>query len=210
MGSTLGNQPAWFVKTKEMAAFDRYFSLIDVNKRGLLTRYRETLERFEARTEHYFREPAALATQWSGPTMRAQVSASIDQHFTGDWVHELFAEDPSEYGELGGRFWPQVASAKVIDGLRRGVSTAIYKALGDTELQRRGLSEADRNELWAQERDQGIDIDDGPLPITMNWLAAEGREDDFFEVGVLRGPTVVSLLIVTPRPASGDSAGAEA
>jgi hypothetical protein len=38
----------------------------------------------------------------------------------------------------------------------------------------------------------------------MNWLAAEGRADDFFEVGVLRGPTVVSLLIVTPRPAGSE------
>jgi hypothetical protein len=204
MGSTLGDRAAWFVKTKEMAAFDRYFSLADVNARGLRDRYRTTLDRFEERSEHYFREPAALAHQWSGPSMRAQVSASIDQHFAGDWVHESFTENPSEYGGMGGKFWPNVASAKVIEGLRDGVTTAIYKALGDKELQRRGMSEGERAALWAEEREQGIEIDDGPLPITMNWLAAEGRADDFFEVGVLRGPTVVSLLIVTPRPAGSE------
>ena len=200
MGSTLGNRADWLVKTKEMAAFDRYFSLLDVNAFGLLNRYRQTLERFEARTEHYFRDPDALTTQWAGPTMRTQVSASIDEHFRGDWVHEQFAENPAEYGDVGGSFWPQVASARVIDGLRVGVTSAIHKAMGDDALARLDLTDEYRDELWAPERDQGIAVEDGPLPITMSWLVAASRDDDFFEVGVLRGPTVVSLVIATPQP----------
>ena len=35
----MGSMPHWFAKTKEMAAFDRYFSTTDVDDKGLLDRY---------------------------------------------------------------------------------------------------------------------------------------------------------------------------
>ncbi len=206
MGATLGDRAAWFVKTKEMAAFDRYFSLTDIDERELLERYRRTLQRFEERSTAFYRDPDALTTQWAGrASMRADLTASIDQHFKGDWVHEGFGESPHEFAAQGGRFWPNVPSAKVIDGLRDGVTTAIHKAMGDTALREHGLDDDYCTRLWKTERDHGMEVDDGVRPMAMSWLIASTRDDDFFEVGVVRGPTVVELVIITPEPA--DSAG---
>jgi hypothetical protein len=197
----MGSMPNWFAKTKEMAAFDRYFSLIDVDEKGLLERYRKTLSRFEARTTDYYANPDALTTQWAArPQMRAEIGASIDGHFRGDWVHHLYPSDPARYGDLGGRFWPQVASSRVIDLLRVGVTAAIHKAMGETELVNLGLPDDYRFRLWRAERENDIAIDDGVRAIAMSWNCVAPAGDDFFEVDALRGPSVVEFAIATPRP----------
>jgi len=41
----MASMPNWFAKTKEMAAFDRYFSTRDVDEKELLNRYLKALER---------------------------------------------------------------------------------------------------------------------------------------------------------------------
>jgi hypothetical protein len=209
MGATLGNMPTWYVKTKEMAAFDRYFSMVDVDADGLLERYRTTLERFEQRATEFFRDPDALTTQWKGrASMRADLTASIDEHFMGDWVHESFGQNPHEFAAQGGKFWPNIASSRVIDGLREGVTTAIHKAMGDAALRDLGMDDDYCSQLWKTEREHGMEVDDGVRPCAMSWLIAQSRDDDFFETGVVRGPTVVELVLITPKPADTDAGSA--
>jgi len=197
----MGSMPNWFAKTKEMAAFDRYFSLIDVDEKGLLDRYQTALTRFQRRGDDYYQNPDALTTQWSArPNMRAELGASIDGHFRGDWIHHLYPTDPARYGGVGGRFWPQVGSKHVLDMLRVGVTTAIHKAMGETELVNLGLPEDYRYRLWRAERENEIAIDDGIRPVAMSWNCVAPAGDDFFEVDALRGPSVVEFAVATPRP----------
>ena len=54
----MGSMPHWFAKTKEMAAFDRYFSVTDVDEKGLLDRYVQALGRMS--TAQYFGRSDAL------------------------------------------------------------------------------------------------------------------------------------------------------
>ena len=56
----MGSMPNWFAKTKEMAAFDRYFSLLDVDEKGLLERYWLALERLSSRADYYNDREQAL------------------------------------------------------------------------------------------------------------------------------------------------------
>jgi len=197
----MGSMPNWFAKTKEMAAFDRYFSLIDVDEKGLLDRYLTALARFQRRGDDYYQDPDALTTQWaSRPNMRAEMGASIDGHFRGDWIHHLYPTDPAKYGSIGGRFWPQVGSQHVLDMLRVGVTAAIHKAMGETELVNLGLPEEYRYRLWQAERENEIEIDDGIRATAMSWNCVAPAGDDFFEVDALRGPSVVEFAIATPRP----------
>ena len=48
----MGSMPNWFAKTKEMAAFDRYFSTRDVDEKELLDRYLQALARMN--TRHFY------------------------------------------------------------------------------------------------------------------------------------------------------------
>src|SRR3954464_7813353 len=63
-GAPVGSMPNWFAKTKEMAAFDRYFRTRDVDEKTLLGRYQQALARMP-RTDFYQRADA-LDTQWRG------------------------------------------------------------------------------------------------------------------------------------------------
>ena len=130
----MGSMPNWFAKTKEMAAFDRYFSTRDVDEKGLLDRYLQALGRMQGRR---LLQPGrrAASTEWArSPNPRHELRVSLDEHFRGDWIHHLYPDDPGKYGDVGGRFWPQVPSHDVIERLRAGVVFAIHKAMGDTEL----------------------------------------------------------------------------
>ena len=49
----MGSMPHWFAKTKEMAAFDRYFSTFDTDEKGLLDRYLRALVRLDDRGAFY-------------------------------------------------------------------------------------------------------------------------------------------------------------
>jgi hypothetical protein len=192
--------PHWFAKTKEMAAFDRYFSTRDVDDKGLLDRYLRALGRLDDQGG-FFTSSEALTTEWSSlanPGLMLRVS--LDEHFRGDWIHHLYPTNPVAYGDIGGRFWPQVPTVTVLDSLRTGVMFAIHKAMGDTELVNLGLPERYRERLWKAERDNGIDVDDGIRGIALSWNCVAPAGDDFFEVDALRGPTVVEFSIATPRP----------
>jgi len=195
----MGSMPHWFAKTKEMAAFDRYFSTTDVDDKGLLDRYLAALGRVA--TRDFFDRSDALDHEWRAVANNSRLlRVALDEHFRGDWIHHLFPDDPEQYGSVGGRFWPQVPSHDVIDRLRAGVVFAIHKAMGDTELANLGLGQDYRDRLWTAERDNGIEVDDGIRGIALSWNCVAPAGDDFFEVDALRGPTVVEFAIATPRP----------
>jgi len=195
----VGSMPNWFAKTKEMAAFDRYFSMVDVDEQELRNRYLQALHRL--RGAKYFDQSDALDTEWAGrPNVDTDLRMSLDGHFRGDWVHHLYPTDPDAYGATGGRFWPQVPSEDVLDRLRAGTIFAIHKALGDSELVSLGRSSDYRDRLWTAERENGIPIDDGIRPVAMSWNCVAPAGENFFEVDALRGPSVVEFAIATPRP----------
>lgn len=188
--------PNWFAKTKEMAAFDRYFSLVDVDESTLRERYLRALGRL--RGTKFFDQSDALDNEWAGRPNAAKLA--LDGHFRGDWIHHLYPDDPATYGGTGGRFWPQVPSVDILDRLRAGVVFAIQKALGDDVLESLGRSSAYRDRLWTAERENEIPIDDGIRPVAMSWNCVAREGENFFEVDALRGPTVVEFAIATPRP----------
>jgi hypothetical protein len=196
----MGSMPHWFAKTKEMAAFDRYFSTFDVDEKALLERYLRALVRLD-NTGGFYERSDALDHEWrtlANPALTLRVA--LDEHFRGDWIHHLYPTDPATYGAIGGRFWPQVPTVTVLDSLRTGVMFAIHKAMGDTELANLGLPEHYRERLWKAERDNGIPYDDGIRGIALSWNCVAPAGDHFFEVDALRGPTVVEFAIATPRP----------
>jgi hypothetical protein len=191
--------PNWFAKTKEMAAFDRYFSTRDVDEKELLDRYQRALARMQG--DDFYSSADALQTEWRGLADRSlRMRMSLDEHFRGDWIHHQYPDDPATYGCQGGRFWPQVPSQDVIDRLRAGVVFAIHKAMGDTELVNLGLAQEYRDRLWKAERENGIDVDDGIRGIALSWNCVAPAGENYFEVDALRGPTVVEFAIATPRP----------
>jgi hypothetical protein len=197
----MGSMPNWFAKTKEMAAFDRYFSLIDVDEKGLLGRYLAALERLTGSRTGYYTASDALNTEWAAkPNLKQELAGSLDAHFRGDWIHHQFPQDPARFGDRGGRFWPQVPSTRVLEMLRVGTIFAIHKAMGDTELANLGLSDVYRHRLWKAERDNGIAIDDGVRPVAMSWNCVAPAGENYFEVDALRGPSIVEFAIATPRP----------
>jgi hypothetical protein len=199
--SAVGSMPNWFAKTKEMAAFDRYFSLIDVDEKRLLGRYLAALKRLNGSRTRYYAASDALNTQWAAhPNVQQEISGSLDAHFRGDWIHHLYPTDPAQYGDVGGRFWPQVPSTRVLEMLRVGTIFAIHKAMGETELINLGLPDHYRHRLWKAERDNGIANDDGIRPIAMSWNCVAPAGECYFEVDALRGPSVVEFAIATPRP----------
>jgi hypothetical protein len=196
----VGSMPSWFAKTKEMAAFDRYFSTRDVDEKGLLDRYLAALDRLKEPV--FYRQSDALQNEWRSMANRDfAIQGSLDAHFRGDWVHKLF--DPNNrnrFWKIGGRFWPKVPSIKVVKELRKGTILAIYKAMGDTELINLEISDADRYEIWTAERENRIDIDDGIRGIALSWNCVAPAGSVFFDSEALRGPSVVELAIATPRP----------
>ena len=195
----MGSMPNWFAKTKEMAAFDRYFSTRDVSEKELLDRYLRALARMK--TDTFYTSAEALQTEWAlRPNPARMMRMSLDEHFRGDWIHHQYPDDPFTFGDVGGRFWPQVASHEVIHELRAGVVFAIHKAMGDTELANIGLSIEYRERLWKAEVENEIDVDDGVRGIVMSWNCVAPAGENYFEVDALRGPTVVEFAIATPRP----------
>lgn len=197
----MGSMPNWFAKTKEMAAFDRYFSLIDVDEQRLLDRYVQALTRLGGSRTGYYTTSDALNTQWAAkPNLRQELAGSLDAHFRGDWIHHRFPGDPARFGDQGGRFWPQVPSTRVLEMLRVGTVFAIHKAMGDTELANLGLAEDYRHRLWRAERENDIAIDDGVRPIALSWNCVAPAGENYFEVDALRGPSIVEFAIATPRP----------
>src|SRR5262245_25003166 len=195
----MGSMPNWFAKTKEMAAFDRYFSLLDVDEKGLLERYLKALDTLAARAD-YYNDSDALQHEWRAkPNLQREMAGSLDAHFRGDWIHLNYGRKPKA-ARKGGRFWPQIPSSRVVELLRLGTTMAIHKAMGDTELANLGLSEDYRYRLWKAERENDINVDDGVRGIALSWNCVAPSGDVFFEVEALRGPSVVEFAIATPRP----------
>jgi hypothetical protein len=188
----MGGMPRWFAKTREMAAVDLYFSVQDAgSEEELIGRYLRALKRLRA---DFFLDNRSDALENAGSDLTG-VAASIGGHFVGDWIHKRYPDSP----DLGGRFWPQVASQKVVDYLRWGTMIAFHKALGRDNLERRGVDDEYIEALFESERHIDVEVN-GVLPLAMSWNCVAATGEDYFEVDALRGPTVVELAIATPRP----------
>jgi hypothetical protein len=187
----MGGMPKWFAKTREMAAIDLYFSVQGAGSEAdLVARYLKALTRLGSNYVDN-RSDALENTGWDV----SAVGASIGGHFVGDWIHQLYPADP----HLGGRFWPQVASQKVVEHLRWGTMIAFHKALGRDNLLSRGVGSDYIAILFESEFHIDVEVD-GVVPLAMSWNCVAATGEDYFEVDALRGPTVVELAIATPRP----------
>jgi hypothetical protein len=187
----MGGMPKWFAKTREMAAIDLYFSVQGAGSEAdLVARYLKALTRLGSNYVDN-RSDALENTGWDV----SAVGASIGGHFVGDWIHQLYPADP----HLGGRFWPQVASQKVVEHLRWGTMIAFHKALGRDNLMSRGVGSDYIAILFESEFHIDVEVD-GVVPLAMSWNCVAATGEDYFEVDALRGPTVVELAIATPRP----------
>lgn len=189
------SMPDWFAKTKEMLAADTWFSLDNAgSEAGLIQRYEDALDRISnTPNDEYPKHAAALAgNSWA--------TASVDQHFVGDWIHYRYYVDRAVYGGLGGDFWPVIPSSEVIQKLRAGIQIAIHKALGDSELARLGIvSPRYLKHIWGPEMANGVDTN-GVRPLAMSWNCVAPAGSDYFQVAALRGPSVVEFAIATPKP----------
>ena len=187
----MGSMPHWFAKTKEMAAFDRYFSTPRRRRQGSARPLPG--RRLGAWTAAATSSAAsdALDHEWRGIANRGtRWRVSLDEHFRGDWIHLHFPDDPEgRTATSAAGSGPRCRRTDVIDGCGAGVMFAIHKAMGDTELANLGLGEDYRDRLWKAERDNGIDIDDGIRGIALSWNCVAPAGDNFFEVDALRGPT---------------------
>jgi hypothetical protein len=190
----MGGMPKWFAKTREMAAIDLYFSLQHAGSEAdLEDRYLRALARLGS--DYVDRSDALKGTGWKP----SAIGAALGSHFVGDWIHQLYPTHPAQYAQLGGRFWPQVGSQKVVERIRLGTTIAFHKALGRANLTSRGVGDDDIQELFESEFDIDVEVD-GVLPLAMSWNCVAPTGEDYFEVDALRGPTVVELAIATPRP----------
>ena len=196
----MGSMPNWFAKTKEMAAFDRYFSLLDVDEKALLERY---WRRWHARWPGATSTTAPTRSSTSGAAkpnlgLRAAGSRSTrTSAATGSTTTSAVIPRPARRAAGSG---PRCRRTAWSSCLRTGMIMAIHKAMGDTELANLGLPEDYRDRLWKAERENDIDFDDGVRGIALSWNCVAPAGDNFFEVDALRGPTVVEFAIATPRP----------
>jgi hypothetical protein len=195
----MGGMPDWFAKSKEMVASDQYFSLEAAGSPdALVGRYLGALARLDA-------TPSGQAPQRSDALEKVwgdqdRVDAALGGHFVGDWIHSRYYEDTAQFESVGGKFWPVVPSRRVADLVREGTRLAIHKALGETALANvPGLSAAYLTDLWGPEKDNGIEID-GVRSLATSWNCVSPEGSDYFEVAVLRGPSVVEFCIATPKP----------
>ena len=196
------SMPDWFAKTPEMIASDKYFSLADAQSEGvLIDRYRGALQALDVDPTTYARQSQALDREW-GSTQPRRIKRALDHHFLGDWIHYLYYTDPARYGDVGGAFWPQVPSWKVVELVREGTRLGIHKALGDSELRALGdpmVTEKYLRDLWRPEVENGVDIE-GVRPLATSWNCVAPTGDPYFEVAALRGPSVVEFAMATPKP----------
>ena len=176
---SMGSMPNWFAKTKEMAAFDRYFSTRDVDDKGLLDRYLEALERAAGSRLLQPRRRARPRVARRGRTSRHPHADGARRALPRRLDPPPVPRRSRQFGDVGGRFWPQVPSHEVIDELRAGVVFAIHKAMGDTELANLGLAEDYRERLWkAERRQRASTIDDGIRGIALSWNCVAPAGDE--------------------------------
>jgi len=194
----MAHMPQWFMKTPEMVASDRWFSLGPQGTNGdvnaLRKRYTDALLRLQGQGAYYSQSAAMNASM-----QPSAVSSSLGSHFRGDWIH---AQYPQNQG--GGLFWPQIASATVIEVVKRGTRTAIHKALGVSTLSALlagvhpniGAYVSGLYDSFAQD-----DVNpDETRPLSTSWVCVAPADSDFFQADAVRGPNVVDFVIATPKP----------
>jgi hypothetical protein len=194
----MGSMPQWFAKTREMVASDLYFSLGNAGgEAGLISRYQQGLSRLQSPS--YYTGSDALDKTTTNTWSPSQTQNTLQSHFLGDWIYQFYPQDPVQYANVGGRFWPLIGSQLVLDQIAAGTMTAIHKALGRTQLQQLGMPPADIDRLFEPEIHNGVDVE-GVRPLATSWNCVAPAGDTFFEVDALRGPSVVEFAIATPRP----------
>ncbi|HTK15448.1 MAG TPA: hypothetical protein VL769_03570 [Acidimicrobiia bacterium] len=184
----MSTMPYWMNKTPEMVAMDRWFGGPD-----LVTRYNNAINRINAAKQNGTLPGTSDALDNELPGG----SADAFKHFGKDWLNP---NNPSS----GGDYWPHVPTFTIIPWLRTGLLRAAQKGLGTVELASFGASPSEIQDLFRPERDwSGLTDADlqGVLPLVTTWVCTSPPGTGTIQVDVIRGPSVVELIISTPQPA---------
>jgi hypothetical protein len=188
------HMPQWLMKTSEMVASDRYFSLGSAgDQNALLQRYVGALTALNAST--YYQQSAAMS---QGGMTASAVDTTLGSHFRGDWIN---AQYPTV--TTGGLFWPHISSDTVLHWVKVGTMTAIHKAVGKQNLLSmyaavpQIASYADS--LYESQGQAGAD-NNSVVPLSTSWLCVGPSDSTFFEADAVRAPSIVEFVIATPKP----------
>jgi hypothetical protein len=193
------SMPQWLMKTPEMLASDKYFGLAPfgtaADKAELRQRYITALGRLMSQT--YYAQSDAMS---GGGLSHPQVEAALEYHFRGDWINAKYPKHSSP----GGLFWPQIDSNHVITKVRTGTVGAIVKALGPSNATAAYTgSPFDVGDFLGSlfhPYEPGEPNLDEVLPLSTSWVCVAPPDSTFFEADAVRGPSVVDLVIATPKP----------
>jgi hypothetical protein len=191
------HMPQWLMKTSEMVASDRYFSLgspgASGDRNALLQRYVDALAALQAPT--YYQQSAAMR---QGGMTASAVDTTLGSHFKGDWINAQYPTETS-----GGAFWPHISSETVLYWVKVGTMTAIHKAVGKQNLLAmyaavpQIASYADS--LYESHGQDGAD-NESVVPLSTSWLCVGPSDSTFFEADAVRAPSIVEFVIATPKP----------
>jgi hypothetical protein len=161
----------------------------------LLNKYVGALQTLQSMPD-YYTQSAAM----TGGGMSANaVNTTLGSHFRGDWISAKYPLDPA-----GGLFWPQVASAIVISTVQLGTMVAIHKAIGKSNLTALYAGAPMNVESYADALFDPYNQDDADpdavRPLSTCWVCIAPSDSTFFQADAVRGPSVVELVIATPKP----------
>ena len=195
------SMPNWFAKTPEMVASDKYFSMADaVTETELENRYRLALTRLGQAGNNRFSESDVLSKTSTSRWNPSDTDAVLQNHFKGDWIHPLYDGGATpEYSAVGGAFWPAVRSDHIVGEITAGTIGAILKALVYSKALLAWSTPGDVDALFKFEQNNGVESE-GLRPLATSWVCVSPPGDTYFEADAIRGPSVVELVIATPRP----------
>ncbi len=185
----MSTMPYWMNKTPEMVAIDRWFSGPD-----LVDRYRNAINRINtAKINRTLPGTSdALDNEMPGG------SPAAFTHFGKDWLNPT---NPSS----GGDYWPHVPTFTIIPWLQTGFLRACQKGLGAQQLAANlGKSPSEIDDLFKAEVEWSrlTDTDlQGVLPLVTTWVCTSPPGTGTIQADVIRGPSIVELIISTPQPA---------
>ncbi|TMK58770.1 MAG: hypothetical protein E6G60_15370 [Actinobacteria bacterium] len=191
------SMPQWLMKTPEMLASDRYFGLqpqgTAPDRVELRRRYWDALRRLQ-NIQTYYQQSDAMV---GGGMPQPNVDVALQYHFRGDWINAKYPADRS-----GGLFWPQISSDHVIDTVQRGTIGAIHKALGPLNVTTlySGINISSYVDALFHPYGQDSVSLNKVLPLSTSWVCVADTSSTFFQAEAVRGPSVVELVIATPKP----------
>lgn len=188
----MAHMPDWFAKTPEMMAMDRYYSGLttrgDFDAEELKQRYLEALGDVRAPSQSF---EGSKALKKEAPHL---VAPGLTKHFRRDW---LCPDDPFST-DRGGKFWPNLPSRDVLEGLKFGMEDALKRALGRPNIPSSMANDKELDDLFDEDERNDIDTSN-VLPLITSWNCVAPRGSKFFDTKAIRGPTAVEWSIGTPK-----------